>query len=34
MGTVLWIIGGLAVGYVVVKAALWVFAWLEKQENK
>jgi len=33
MESVLWIIGGLAVGYIVVKAALWALAWLEKKEN-
>ena len=34
METILWVIGGLAVGYIVVKAALFLMTWLEKQENK
>jgi len=34
MESVLWIIGGLAIGYVVVKAALLFITWLQKQESK
>jgi len=34
MQTVLWAIGGLAVGYLVVKAALLFITWVEKKENK
>jgi hypothetical protein len=33
METIIWIIGGLAIGYFVVKAAMLFFAWLEKKEQ-
>jgi len=29
-----WIVGGMAVGYVVVKGALALITWIEKQESK
>jgi hypothetical protein len=29
-----WIVGGLAVGYIVVKGALALITWIEKQEFK
>ena len=34
MQMALWIVGGLAIGYVVVKAALLFITWLQKQESK
>jgi len=34
MEQVLWILGGFAIGYVVVKAALALITWAEKQEKK
>lgn len=34
MEMTLWIVGGLAIGYVVVKAALLLITWLQKQESK